>query len=275
MTYANYLHKADTNRIHEKPWYYYLVLLTYTHRTPWPVFSEGLILGLGLLGMVAAVSGIRRGLDARTRLLVFLTLYTILMTAAYSFIPYKTPWNAINFLQPWIVLAGAGAVWLVRIVRFRALQAIVSLALVAATIQLGIQAYRAVYVFPADVRNPYVYAHTSSALLKLVHRVDEIAAVSPDDGNLLIRVITNNGDYWPLPWYLRKYPNVGYWRSIPEEADAAIILAPARLKTAIDPHLRNEYQLDTKSLRPGVLWVMEIRKDLWDKFMENRREAES
>lgn len=271
LTYANYFQKADSSHIHDKPWYYYLHLLAYTHRTPKPVFSEGLILGLGLLGIVATVAGLRRERISRTYFLVFLALYTVFVAAVYSYIPYKTPWNALNFLQPLIVLAGAGAVWLFNALRYSMLRAVAVLALAAGMAQLGAQAYRAAYVFDADVRNPYVYAHTSSAFMQMVQRVEDIAAISPEGRDMLIRVISPNGDYWPLPWYLRKFTRVGYWTTIPEEADASVILAPAKIKTAIDPHLKREYQVDTKSLRPGVLWVTEIRSDLWECFMETRQ----
>lgn len=271
LTYANYFQKADSSHIHDKPWHYYFQLLAYTHRTPKPVFSEGLILGLGIIGMIAAVAGLRKKRDPRTYFLVFLTLYTVFVAAVYSYIPYKTPWNALNFLQPLIVLAGAGAVWIVTKLRYRALRTIAVVALAAGTVQLGMQAYRAAYVFDADVRNPYVYAHTSSAFMQIVQRVEDISAVSPEGRDMLIRVISPNGDYWPLPWYLRKFTRVGYWTTIPEEADASIILAPAKIKNAIDPHLKRKYQVDTKSLRPGVLWVTEIRSDLWERFMETRQ----
>ncbi len=271
LTYANYFQKADTSHIHDKPWYYYLHLLAYTHRTPKPVFSEGLILGLGLLGIIAAVLGLRREQSSRTYFLLFLALYTLFVTGVYSYIPYKTPWNALSFLQPLIVLAGAGAVWLFNVLRFRLLRAVAVLALAGGIVQLGAQAYRAAYVFDADVRNPYVYAHTSTAFMQMVQRVEDIAAISPEGRDMLIRVISPNGDYWPLPWYFRKFTRVGYWTTIPEEADASVILAPAKIKTAIDPHLKREYQVDTKSLRPGVLWVTEIRSDLWERFMETRQ----
>ncbi|MCL4693793.1 MAG: TIGR03663 family protein, partial [Candidatus Hydrogenedentes bacterium] len=271
LTYANYFQKADSSHIHDKPWYYYLHLLAYTHRTPKPVFSEGLILGLGLLGIIAALLGLRRERSSRTYFLVFLALYTVFVAAVYSYIPYKTPWNALNFLQPLIVLAGAGAVWLFNALRYRLLRAVAVLALAAGMAQLSAQAYRAAYVFDADVRNPYVYAHTSSAFMQMVQRVEDIAAISPEGRDMLIRVISPNGDYWPLPWYLRRFTRVGYWTTIPEEADASVILAPAKIKAAIDPHLKREYQVDTKSLRPGVLWVTEIRSDLWDRFMETRQ----
>lgn len=271
LTYANYFNKADSGHIHDKPWYYYFSLLAYTRRTPKPVFSEGLILGLGLIGIVSAVFGLRRDRGYRAYFLLFLAFYTVFVASVYAVIPYKTPWNALNFLQPLIVLAGAGAVWLVQGLRFKPVQAVTVLALCAGAAQLGMQTYRAVYVFDADVRNPYVYAHTSTSCLHMVQRVEEIAAHSPQGRDMLVRVITADGDYWPLPYYLRRFSRVGYWTTIPEEADASVILAPSKLKAAIDPHLKRDYQVEIKSLRPGVLWVVQIRTDLWDAFMETRQ----
>jgi hypothetical protein len=170
-----------------------------------------------------------------------------------------------------IVLAGYGAAVLVRSLRFLPLRAAACVALAAATAQLGLQAYHAVYVFPADPRNPYVYAHTAPALLKLVNRVDAISRFSPEGDATLIRIISPDGDYWPLPWYLRRHTQVGYWPNISEPADAPIILTPAKLKPALTPQLREQYQSEIYALRPGVLWLVEIRKDLWDSFMKTRR----
>ncbi|MCC6694322.1 MAG: TIGR03663 family protein [Candidatus Hydrogenedentes bacterium] len=272
LTYANYFRKADSGHIHDKPWYYYLQLLAFTKRAPWPWFSEGLILGLGTLGIIVALC--RRSRDERPGqldFLRFLAIYALLMTLAYALIPYKTPWCALNFLQPLIVLAGYGAVVLIRAMRFFPLRAVACVALVAGMAQLGVQAYRAVYEFPADPRNPYVYAHTAPVLLKLIHRVDSVSQFSPEGDATLIHVISPDGDYWPLPWYLRRHTQVGYWPEIPEPADAPIILAPSKFKPLLAPHLKDQYQSEFYALRPGVLWLMEIRKDLWDSFMKGRR----
>jgi predicted membrane-bound mannosyltransferase len=274
LTYTHYLGKAGAAPLHNKPWYYYFSLLLYTKRAAGPWWSEGLIVGLAAVGGVAAF--VQRG--ENSRFLRFLTVYTVVLIALYSLIPYKTPWCAINFLQPMTLLAGLGAVVIIRAVRFRLVQAAALALLAIATVQLGQQAYRANFVYPADIRNPYVYAHTSTALVRMVERVEDIARVSPEGRDMLIRVVCPNGDYWPLPWYLRRFTHVGYWTSIPTqrltqvvEADAPMILMPASLQAQIDPVLKQHYQVEFYALRPGVLWFAYTRSDLWDALIATRR----
>ncbi|HEX2974040.1 MAG TPA: hypothetical protein VHP11_17035, partial [Tepidisphaeraceae bacterium] len=45
---------------------------------------------------------------------IFLASYTVLLTAAYSAVPYKTPWCLLGFLHGMILLAAVGAVALIR-----------------------------------------------------------------------------------------------------------------------------------------------------------------
>ena len=58
----------------------------------------------------------------------FLALYTILLTAIYSAISYKTPWCLLSFFHGMILLAGIGAAALVEF--FRALPLSVSVRIV-------------------------------------------------------------------------------------------------------------------------------------------------
>ena len=88
----------------------------------------------------------------------FMAFYTLLLTGAYSLIPYKTPWCVLSFLQGMIVLAGIGAVALIRATPGKLLKDVVVLLLLAASAQLGWQAYRASYIRYADDTNPYCYA---------------------------------------------------------------------------------------------------------------------
>ena len=114
------------------------------------------------------------------------------------------------------MLFRSGAVALVRAARYLPVRIIVCLALAAATWHLGKQAYKANYRLYADPRNPYVYAHPVPAVRRLERRAEELAAVHPDGRNMLIYVIAPNADYWPYPWYLRKFGRVGYWSSLPD-----------------------------------------------------------
>jgi hypothetical protein len=101
-------------------------------------------------------------------------------------------------------------------------------------------------------------------------RIADIAVIADDGPDLHINIIRPDGDYWPLPWYLRAYTRVGWWREIPESPDAAIILAAPELYATLEKRLHREYLVEFHALRPGVLLHAYIRQDLWDAFLKTR-----
>lgn len=273
LTYASYVGRGAADEAqpggaewHRHPWNYYVSMLAYTKMPFGPVWTEGLILGLAAAGAAFAI--LRRNATPLARFLVF---YTALVIAAYSLIPYKTPWNVLTMLHGCTLLAGYGAASIIRLARFLPVRGAVVLALLAGAYHLGQQAVRANGDFNADPRNPYVYAHTSSAAVALVERVEALAVKHPDGKKLLVRVILPNGDYWPLPYYLRDFEKVGYWSRIPEDVDAPIIItAPAYQETFVE-RFGDAYELSHFSLRPGVILLMFVEHELWESFMADRR----
>ena len=125
------------------------------------------------------------------------------------------------------------------------------------------------YLF-AHRRNPYVYAHTVPDLVRLAERVEDIAKVSPEGSGLLVRVIAPEA--WPLPWYLRGFPNVRYSTEPPPgfDADAPVLITSPAYAERIAPKLKSEYHVDHYGLRPTVVLLLYVRQDLWDTFIEKR-----
>lgn len=272
-TYLTYLGRADGDRAaHVHPWYYYLQMLTYAKYGAGPVWSEGLIIVLALAGLIAVLC--RKGVaEAGIGLLRFIALYAVLMTAAYSIIPYKTPWCMLSFLHGMVLLAGIGAMAVFRIVRNIPARVVIFLLLVGSLLNLGLQAYRANFKYYADPRNPYVYSHTSTDFLNLVKRVQDIARIHPDGRDMFIAVITSAEDAWPLPWYLRGFKTVGYWnqvQDVPATPDAPVIITSPGKEEALRPRLGNKYQAEFYGLRPQVLLTVYIRNDLWETFLKTR-----
>lgn len=273
LAFANYVQRADGAGIHDKPWYYYLRLLSFTKRGPGPWWSEVVVLTVGSLGIVLALvgKGLRRG---NRWFLRFLALYTIVLTAFYAAIPYKTPWSLLSFYFGFALMAGVVTAAAIGAAPKGWRRALVIVAFAIALGHLGLQSYRAETVYAADVRNPYVYAHTSSAFMRLVDRIDDLARINPEGRDLFIRVIQPDGDYWPLPWYLRRFSRVGYWREIPENVDADVIIADPKLRETLESHMTDRYfGPEMYSLRPGVLRAVYIREPLWDAFMASRANA--
>lgn len=271
--YFPYLHRASADpaaggdaHAHDHPWPYYLRLLLYTRRAPGPWWSEALILGLAAVGAVAAWRPRQPRILPR-----FLAIYAPVLAAVYAVIPYKTPWCLLSFHHGFILLAGFGAVALIRLARFAPLRIAVALLIALATLQLGRQAVNAAFEYPADPRNPYVYAHTASAHLRLVQRINDLAAVHPEGRALRVHVITPDGDYWPLPFYLRAFRRVGYFTVQPERPDADVLIVASSIAQAVQERLTDHYHVEHGSLRPGVLFRIYIRQELWDTFMDTRR----
>jgi len=279
-TYLHYLNRASGegsagSQIHG-PEYYFRVLFWW-HRPGGAVWTEATIAALAVVGMLAAVAG--KGLGpVRPTTARFLVVYTLILTAVYSALPYKTPWCALGFLHGTILLAGVGATVLVRAAPGYALKAGAILLLAAAVGHLAWQAHRASFVAYEDPNNPYVYAHTTGEVLSLVERVEAIAAAHSDGRAMPIQVICADDDYWPLPWYLRGFSRVGWFGRMPHGPPAPLIITQPEWEPSLSEYLyvdqppghRHLYVPVPKDaeqgdwqLRPYVPLRMYARLDLW------------
>ena len=82
--YATYFGRgAGEKTMHVHPWYYYLQMLVFVRYFSGPIWTEGWIVLLALVGVAAAVRG-RVAARIDVRLVRFLALYTIVMTVVYS-----------------------------------------------------------------------------------------------------------------------------------------------------------------------------------------------
>jgi uncharacterized protein (TIGR03663 family) len=260
-TYLPWLKRAGGHSPHIHPWYFYLQRLAWFHPAKGPVWSEGLILGLAFIGMIVSV-------QKKKLFPTFLTFYTLILTAIYSAISYKTPWCLLNFLFGMILLAGIGASALINAFSIRFTKIFASVALLALSAQLAAQAYRASYVYVADRRNPYVYAQTSPDLLNLVQRVEAIARIAPANYETVIKVITADGDYWPLPWYLRRFKNVGWYEKVPENPFAPMMIVAAQLEARYDEKSDKKWiMVGYTELRPQKFLELYVEADLWKKYV--------
>lgn len=273
LSFKNYLIRAEEPGWHAHPWYEYLKMLAFSKYGGGPAWSEGLILALACVGGLAAFKRRTAAAEPGSVFARFCVFYTAISTAVYSFIPYKTPWNALPFYIGFILLAGRGAVILLDVFLSRGARLAVMAALAAGFIHLGAQSFRANFIFYDDPGNPYVYAQTSRDFLNLIRRVEGLALSHPDRKNLLIKVIADPYETWPLPWYLRSYPRVGYWKRVEEAGDLrtvpAVITSLAEGEV-LEERLKDEYVREFFSLRPGVFLLLHVRKDIWDTFIINR-----
>ena len=251
---------------HTQPLTYYLRLLTYSSSggLRW---SEGAVVALAIAGIVAAVRA-RNGFWPR-----YVAWYTVIACAAYSGIQYKTPWNLLPFYAGAVLMAGYGAASLLGRARSRAGRALVAAALLLAVSHLAVQNWRANFRYPADPRNPYVYAHTVPDFLRLPARVTGVAALHPDRAGMLVKVIAGPYEQWPIPWYLRGMARVGYWVSAAEAGridDAPVVIAAQDQADAVAAALGDRYVQEYYGLRPDVILTVFIERASWDRFIASR-----
>ena len=248
---------------HQQPWNFYLKILFWFKYGRGPVWSEAGLLIPGLLAVVAAFWRCGRATDipVHTRWVRFAVVYTLVLTALYSAIPYKTPWCALSFLHGYILLAGVGVGYVSeRLTRFSTSGRLAGAAAVTFVVGLlacrhAALACRACFKFPADPRNPYVYAHTGADAMNLVAEIEQ-AAQKADGYDTLIAVAVPTPDTWPLPWYLRKYRQVGYWTrvaDIPSSICPTVVVAAADQGDAADARFGQGKRASFFGIRPGVL----------------------
>ena len=266
-TYTNYFDRAGNHGVHDHPWHYYLWLLTCARFGHGPIWSEAFILVLALVGIIAAYRG--RGVrDGYVPLLRYLANYTILLAIVYSVIPYKTPWCMLSFLHGLILLAGVGAVALWQWSRRAIPRTIVVALLLAGSVHLGWQAWRATSPrFECSNYNPYVYAHTVRDVENLTAWVERIAAVAPQGHDVLIKVIVPAADYWPLPWYLRSFSRVGYWEKLPTDPTAPIVITAPALVEDVQAAAAEDYQTAIYGVRPDVKLVVCVEPALYQRWL--------
>jgi uncharacterized protein (TIGR03663 family) len=265
-TYLPWLERAAGASPHLHSWSFYLERLALFHTGGGPVWSEGLILSLAFIGVLAGFS--RKVMpDAPAGFVRFCAFYTVVLAAIYSAIAYKTPWCLLGFWHGTILLAGVGAVELVRWPPKRWMKSAVAILLLAAAGQLAAQAWRAAVTFCADRRNPYVYAQTSPDIRGLVDQISALAQKHPQGRHLLVKVMAPGSDYWPLPWYLRAFDQVGWWNEMPADPFAPLMIVSTRFNAQLDE--RGTYTMaGLYQLRPGVFFELYVQSYLWRALQE-------
>ena len=220
----------------------------------WGYQIEAPLLVLGALGTLIAFW------KAKHRFAMFAGLWAFGLMAAYTLIPYKTPWLAINFFMPMAIVAGYGINELANSKQIwqRGLAAFL------AAVAFGVLAYQAIeisfYKYDDDTK-PYVYAHTRRPYIDLVAEINRIAEVSGKGKEISIVVVSP--DYWALPWDLRNYTGAGFYGQMTPTSTAEIVIGAksqeAELKTEFERYYKHT---GTYDLRPGVELMLYVRKDL-------------
>jgi uncharacterized protein (TIGR03663 family) len=221
---------------HEKPVWYYAVLLG----GGW----SGIVMsGLAMLGILRALKSGRQ---------LWFVIYALLITVIYSSIPYKTPWLALNLWLPLALFAGVAVEWL----WFATTKPLNRALILAFICLLGVltahDTRQRVFLNPVGERNPYAYAHTSEDLLRLPARLEELTRQSQ---NVNPRIAVVAADAWPLPWYLRKYSQAGFWQPGQETGPADYFITTTDVSGKLAGQIKN-YRQEFFGVRPEVLLIL-------------------
>jgi hypothetical protein len=264
-----YFSRGMNPQAHREPWYYYLRLLS-----EMPGGSgKALDLGLAMLVLAGIQAAFRPRADGGGFWARCLLVYAATATIVYSALPYKTPWNVLPFYAPWLVLGAIGAAAPLHRSRSRKTRMVLACAMVLLCGTLGQQSWRVDFRYPADPRNPYAYVHTSPDILRLAGRVTALSALHPDREKMLVAVIAAPSEQWPLPWYLRRMPRVGYWTTAEGTGralqQAPVVIGSSENAETLQAMLGERYQSEFYGLRPNVLMSVFVERSLWDRFIES------
>jgi len=287
-TYQEYFKKSGGSGIHDHHWNYYLKLIGWYQfednqsDIKGPLYTELAVMVLALIGFIFAFIK-KRSVEYNISFVRFIALYTIFMTVIYSFIPYKTPWCLLGFYHGMILLAGFGAYHLLSM-KPKIYAVIAGCLIFAGSVHLAWQTYTSNYLYNADSRNPYVYAHTTKDIYTIVQRIRDVARVHQDGKKMDIQVYCPSDDYWPLPWYLRDFEKVQFRALIHQDTPMApVVLFQPPLEDAFrvkynarpsgqrDLYVNLYEDLGIMELRPTIEILGYFKYSLWQKedYVEN------
>ncbi len=216
------------------------------------------MLFLGLIGALLVV------LRPKNLFALFSALWAFGLIAAYSLIPYKTPWLVLNFIVPLALVAGYVIQFIYELDGGQ-----VRIVAIFLSLAIGISTYQTIDLNFINYDNDnsyyvYVYAHTRRGLLELVHNVEQIAKEKegPTTGITIV-----SPDYWPLPWYLRNFSRVGYFGRFAPSTEPLIIANESqrpemeRNYGEVYREVRSNDPSGSYELRPGVRLLLYVRRN--------------
>lgn len=247
---------------HDKPASYYLQLLFLPHQSAGIWWCGTPVV---LLAAVAYARSFSAGFDPCCRVVVrFLTYAAAGHFLIYSAFSYKTPWLAC---LPWAHVCALAAFACCGLpLRHRGLQAGVgALALLAASTQWH-QARLASGRLDSHPGNPLAYVPTQGDVEKLVVWLEELQKVAI--GQEIGQVAVVGSDYWPLPWYLRGFEQVGYWSELPPGIGAyPVVMAMPDSAEPVKAATVETHVMLPRGLRADVPLLLFVRKDVWQAWM--------
>jgi len=244
---------------HDKPWWWYGEWFGWPQKAAGMWWYECVVAWLAAVVFFATWLPVRVPVEVRNWLR-FLGFSAVGHVVIYSVFGYKTPWL---MCLPWLhvcMLAGFGLALLPTRGWVMAGVAVVG---VGVLWPLSKVAVKSAGRLASDARNPYAYVPTRPDVEKLEDFLNQLRPLVDED---VVAVV--GSDYWPLPWYLRSFPQVGYWVEPPEGLkDFPFVLAMPDAVDKAGEALEETHTLLPRGLRAEVpVWLM-VRNDVWKRWM--------
>ena len=83
---------------------------------------------------------------------------------------------------------------------------------------------------------------------------------------MLIKVMTPDGDCWPLPWYLRNLKQVDWRDQVPAEPYAPVMIVSAQFHAGLDEK-QTHVMVGYFQLRPQVFLELYVDLNLWKSWL--------
>ena len=220
-------------------WYWVALMVRYE----WPA----------LLGLIVAV----RLAWPAPAMLRSLAIYGLGALAAYSVVPYKTPWCMISIVWPFALLFGAG----VAEFRKKLPWAVVPLVALIALVGSLVLCIRLNFRHCTDPEEPYVYVQTQPGITVITEPLLGMAEHDPRNHELSGMILLES--YYPLPWILGNFSKIGYYEKDKEldKLDADFVTALSSRDREIEqkltgPYLKRRYLL-RDSMDECTVWFRE------------------
>ncbi len=212
----------------------------------WPPLGLGALPSLSIW-LLACSAGFVISNPAQSREMRWLCLYGLASFAAYSLIPYKTPWCIINVIWPFFFVLGQLAENLAQIIA-RPLVYAVALLLAWSPAR---HCWFLNYEQPTSDGERYAYVHTRPDINKLFRALRDLARENPIERQMHGLILT---EAFPITWELNEFPNIRYIADDAEveNYDADFVLLPAHRRLEFEDRAYGIYFRESCRLRNGL-----------------------
>jgi uncharacterized protein (TIGR03663 family) len=237
---------------HEKPWYYWLQMVTR--------YEQPVLIALLLGALMQFVQNIN---------LRYLAIYGTGTFIAYSIVAYKTPWCIISIV--WPLLFVFAALPLLAPDKYQQLvrRGITALLVITFGFSISLNYFRCSTFTEFNWKSergivgniaefyrwePYVYVQSYNDVWKLTKPLLRLAKSNPTYYQMIGHLIRTST--YPLPWMLGDFTKVGYYEhnNMPDKLDGDFLLVQEDKIAEVEGKLHETYFTEPMTIRPYQDW---------------------